>query len=31
MEWWLPETGDWKKEGDIGQKVQISRYNMNKF
>ena len=22
---------EWKKEGDIGQKVQTSRYNMNKF
>ena len=21
---------EWKKEGDIGQKVQTSRYNMNK-
>ena len=22
---------EWKKEGDSGQKVQTSRYNMNKF
>ena len=30
-EWWLPGAGNWGKWGDIGQRLQISSYKMNKF
>ena len=29
--WWLPGAKGWGKWGDVGQRVQISSYKMNKF
>ena len=31
VEWWLPGVRGWGKWGDVGQRVQISSYKMNKF
>ena len=31
VEWYLLGPGGWRKWGDIGQRVQISSYKINKF
>ena len=31
VEWYLLGAGGWRKWGDIGQRVQISSYKINKF
>lgn len=31
VEWWLPDAGEWGKQGDIGQRIRLSSDKMSKF